>query len=102
MAKSDGSRSQLLRVGSQCLNENLNLRTKRLTLKILSFMCAKVLNESGERTMTLYGYGRVSTDGQTLIAQESALRASGCAKVYAEKVSGAKTDRTELGKLLKR
>jgi DNA invertase Pin-like site-specific DNA recombinase len=28
--------------------------------------------------------------------------AAGCAKVYGEKVSGAKTDRAELGKLLRR
>jgi Resolvase, N terminal domain len=32
----------------------------------------------------------------------SQLHAAGCAKVYSEKVSGAHTDRVELGKLLKR
>jgi DNA invertase Pin-like site-specific DNA recombinase len=53
-------------------------------------------------TMTIYGYARVSTDSQTLAAQDAALHAAGCAKVFAEKVSGAKTDRAELGKLLKR
>jgi DNA invertase Pin-like site-specific DNA recombinase len=52
--------------------------------------------------MTVYGYARVSTDGQTLTSQNAALYAAGCAKVFAEKVSGAKTDRAELGKLLKR
>jgi DNA invertase Pin-like site-specific DNA recombinase len=52
--------------------------------------------------MTVYGYARVSTDGQTLASQDAALHAAGCGKVYAEKVSGAKTDRTELTKLLKR
>jgi DNA invertase Pin-like site-specific DNA recombinase len=52
--------------------------------------------------MTTYGYARVSTDGQTLAAQEAALHAAGCAKVYAEKASGAKTDRAELRKLLAR
>jgi DNA invertase Pin-like site-specific DNA recombinase len=52
--------------------------------------------------MTTYGYARVSTDGQTLAAQDAQLRAAGCAKVYGEKVSGAKTDRAELAKLLKR
>lgn len=52
--------------------------------------------------MTVYGYARVSTDGQTLAAQDAALHAAGCAKVYSEKVSGAQTDRVELGKLLKR
>jgi DNA invertase Pin-like site-specific DNA recombinase len=52
--------------------------------------------------MTTYGYGRVSTDGQTLAAQNAQLHTAGCAKVYGEKVSGAKTDRAELAKLLKR
>jgi DNA invertase Pin-like site-specific DNA recombinase len=41
--------------------------------------------------MTVYGYARVSTDGQTLAAQDAQLHAAGCAKVYAEKVSGVKT-----------
>ena len=52
--------------------------------------------------MTTYGYARVSTDGQTLAAQDAQLHHAGCAKVYGEKVSGAKTDRAELAKLLKR
>jgi DNA invertase Pin-like site-specific DNA recombinase len=50
--------------------------------------------------MTIYGYARVSTDGQTLAAQDAALTAAGCAKVYAEKVSGAVTDRKALAKAL--
>src|SRR5258705_4412382 len=52
--------------------------------------------------MTTYGYARVSTDGQTLAAQDAALRAAGCAKVYSETASGAKTDRVELRKVMKR
>jgi len=52
--------------------------------------------------MTIYGYARVSTDGQTLASQDAQLHAAGCVKVYEEKVSGAKTDRAELGKLLRR
>jgi DNA invertase Pin-like site-specific DNA recombinase len=55
-----------------------------------------------EAIVAVFGYGRVSTDGQTLASQEAELIAAGCAKVYAEKVSGARSDRVELGKLLKR
>jgi DNA invertase Pin-like site-specific DNA recombinase len=52
--------------------------------------------------MTIYGYARVSTDGQTLASQDAQLHAAGCAKVYSEKVSGARTDRPELAKLIRR
>jgi DNA invertase Pin-like site-specific DNA recombinase len=47
------------------------------------------------------GYARVSTYGQTLDAQLDQLRREGCAKVYREKVTGARADRRELLKLLK-
>jgi DNA invertase Pin-like site-specific DNA recombinase len=52
--------------------------------------------------MTIYGYARVSTDGQSLASQDAELHAAGCAKVYAEKISGARSDRPELAKALKR
>src|SRR5215475_13431500 len=51
--------------------------------------------------MTIYGYARVSTDGQTLASQDAALHGAGCAKVYSEKISGARSDRPQLAKLLK-
>ena len=52
--------------------------------------------------MTVYGYARVSTDGQSLTSQDTELHAAGCAKVYAEKISGARSNRPELAKVLKR
>ena len=47
------------------------------------------------------GYARVSTNGQDLAGQVAELEAAGCSKIYREKVSGAKTDRPELAKLLR-
>jgi DNA invertase Pin-like site-specific DNA recombinase len=52
--------------------------------------------------MTIYGYARVSTNGQDLAAQETELLAAGCVRVFAEKVSGAKTDRAELAKVIRK
>jgi DNA invertase Pin-like site-specific DNA recombinase len=48
----------------------------------------------------IIGYARVSTDGQTLDAQQSALAAAGAEKMYAEKVSAAVTDRKALVRAL--
>jgi DNA invertase Pin-like site-specific DNA recombinase len=50
--------------------------------------------------MTILGYARVSTDGQTLDAQEAALRSAGAERVFAEKISGAVTDRKALGRAI--
>ena len=52
--------------------------------------------------MPLYGYARVSTSGQDLSAQDAELMGAGCAKVFKEKLSGAKTDRPELAKAIRR
>jgi DNA invertase Pin-like site-specific DNA recombinase len=48
----------------------------------------------------IVGYARVSTDGQTLDAQQSALTQAGATQVYSEKVSGAVSDRKQLGKAI--
>ena len=52
--------------------------------------------------MTIYGYARVSTDGQTLEAQQATLAQAGATKVFAERVSGASvTNRPALARALK-
>ena len=48
----------------------------------------------------IYGYARVSTDGQSVEAQVRQLRAAGAGKVFREVASGAKTDRAQLRRLL--
>ena len=48
----------------------------------------------------IYGYARVSTDGQSVAAQVAGLRAAGAGKVFREVASGAKTDRAQLRKAI--
>jgi DNA invertase Pin-like site-specific DNA recombinase len=50
--------------------------------------------------VTVYGYARVSTDGQSVDAQIRQLRDAGAGKVFREVASGAKTDRPQLRRLL--
>ena len=51
--------------------------------------------------MTVYGYARVSTEGQTLAGQEAQLTEAGAAKVFSEKISGASAgNRKALTKVL--
>ena len=46
--------------------------------------------------MAIYGYASVSTDGQTLDAQQTALRRAGATRIFSEKETGTKTDRIGL------
>ena len=48
----------------------------------------------------IYGYARVSTDGQSVAAQVAALKAAGADQVFREVASGAKSDRAQLSKAL--
>jgi len=50
----------------------------------------------------IVGYARVSARDQNFAGQVADLEAAGCVKIYREKISGAKTDRPELGKLMRR
>ncbi len=48
----------------------------------------------------VYGYARVSTDGQSVAAQIAALTAAGATKVFQETASGTKTNRLQLSRVL--
>ena len=59
---------------------------------------------AGRKSM-IYGYSRVSTksqakDGNSLEAQETALKAAGAQKIYSDAFTGTKSHRPELDKLL--
>jgi hypothetical protein len=69
-----------------------------LQVRAINF-CAEIMVKMVLQ-MTIIGYARVSTDGQTLDAQHSALKAAGAEKVFSEKVSGAQTDRKQLAKAI--
>jgi hypothetical protein len=47
----------------------------------------------------IYGYARISTNGQSVAAQVAALRKHGAGKVFREVASGTKTDRPQLSPL---
>src|ERR1700744_1315502 len=53
-----------------------------------------------EAEMAHYGYARVSTDGQSLSAQLAELKAAKCEKIFQEKISGARSDRKQLARLM--
>jgi DNA invertase Pin-like site-specific DNA recombinase len=58
--------------------------------------------QSQNKSPIIYGYARVSTDGQSVEAQVRQLAKAGCSKVFREVASGAKTDRAQLRKVLDR
>src|SRR5208283_2205240 len=50
----------------------------------------------------IYGYARVSTDGQSVEAQAKQLRAAGAEKIFRETASGATAERLQLKQMLKK
>lgn len=59
-----------------------------------------------EKKTMIYGYARVSTkgqakDGNSLEAQEKALKEAGATKIYSDAFTGTKTDRPQFDELMK-
>jgi DNA invertase Pin-like site-specific DNA recombinase len=52
--------------------------------------------------MALIGYARVSTEGQSLAAQVAELQAANCDQIFKEKISGARSDRKQLARVMTR
>ena len=76
--------------------QNLAILHKRRRPDLQALRFFNVMRKMA-RQMTV-GYAQVSTDGQTLDAQQAALIAAGAERVFAEKVSGAVTERKALAK----
>src|SRR3981081_1991816 len=64
-------------------------------LYVVHIICAKWRCD-----MPVYGYARVSTDSQSLSAQLAELKAAKCAKIFQEKIIGARSDRKQLARLM--
>jgi DNA invertase Pin-like site-specific DNA recombinase len=59
-----------------------------------------IIRAKVEVEMALFGYARVSTDGQSLTAQVAELKAANCQRIFQEKISGARSDRKQLTRLV--
>jgi DNA invertase Pin-like site-specific DNA recombinase len=87
---------------AELILQNLGVSHKKIDTEISRvYLCICSAKKWGE-IMPMYGYARVSTRDQELTAQDTELAAAGCVKVFKEKASGAKTDRPELAKLIRR
>jgi len=64
------------------------------------FLCISYVR-NGAAKLTVYGYARVSTSGQSLEAQLAELKAAGAAKIFQEKITGKHRDRAQLDHALK-
>jgi DNA invertase Pin-like site-specific DNA recombinase len=58
------------------------------------------LGAKAENEMAHFGYARVSTDGQSLTAQVAELKAANCERIYQEKISGARSARKQLARVI--
>src|SRR3954447_19999214 len=74
---------------------NTMLDPCRMPLYVVHNICAK-----WRAFMAVYGYARVSTEVQSLAAQLAELKGAKCTKIFQEKISGARSDRKQLARLM--
>jgi Resolvase, N terminal domain len=77
-------------------------KARYLSLKVTDSMGLPLCERYVHNVGMMYGYARVSTDGQSVEAQVAALTAAGAVTVYREVASGAKTNRAKLRQVLRR
>src|SRR5256714_15161108 len=73
---------------------------RTLDLYKMRLYAVHIIRAKWRGEMTVYGYGRVSTDGQSLSAQLAELKAAKCTKVFQEKISAARSDRKQLARVM--
>ncbi len=88
--------------GDKVVEQLAGLEQKKFDIEKATLICCVSYLRKRSKPMTMYGYARVSTRDQDLSLQEHELRSAGCAKIYREKASGAKADRAELVKVIRR
>jgi Resolvase, N terminal domain len=99
--KSLGIRAQVIAPDSKCWEISFQNPLLEPLLKAIIERTPRyraILNKSSGDP--IYGYARVSSDGQSVAAQVAALRKHGAGKVFREVASGAKTERAQLCRLL--
>jgi DNA invertase Pin-like site-specific DNA recombinase len=73
---------------------------KMQTAGFVGFMLCIIYVQKWNGKMAHFGYARVSSDGQSLTAQVTELKAANCNRIFREKVSGARSDRKQLARLV--
>lgn len=75
-------------------------RSRRSPFRFFQSHSIAVSERSSYVGRMIYGYARVSTNGQSLVAQQKALRAFKAEKIFSEKISGAHAKRPQLDRCL--